>query len=192
MVSAPQPRELLTRPSSEVIFPGRVAVARPVQQRHQEGRGHALDRHAVPNFLFVARHRVQAVLVDRGGPARKYGVEQFLLGAEIVVDEGGIDPAFDGDGAHRHAVEAVEREQLFGCIEDDGRRFPAALGPGTAADRPGLARLGGGGAGIGSARHRLREGTWTRYFTCKIDMQKKRALEGPRFEVVLLWLRGDR
>jgi hypothetical protein len=49
------------------------------------------------------------------------------------MDQGRVDPAFDGDGAHRDAMEAMHREQLFGGIEDDGSGFLATLDLGTAA-----------------------------------------------------------
>jgi hypothetical protein len=148
-VRAPAARVVDQAEQGKIILPARVAVAGPVEQRHQKGRGDAFDRHAVAVLRFVARHRIQAVLVDQGGPTCEHRVEQFLLGPEVVVDQGRIDPAFDGDGAYRHAMEAVFGKQLLGRVEDDGRGFLAALGLGPAADRPGLVRLGSRDAGFG-------------------------------------------
>ena len=46
--------------------------------------------------------------------------QQGVLGAEVVVDAGEVHAGLGGDVAHRHVLEAMQREQALGRGEDGG------------------------------------------------------------------------
>lgn len=76
-------------------------------------------------------------------PLEDRGVEA-LLGAEVVADEGRVDPGLAGDRPHRCAVEADLGEDPRAGGEEGSRRPVAALLPAVAA------------SGVARVRHRPR------------------------------------
>jgi len=80
------------------------------------------------------------VAVQLGGAPAEDLEQQGVLGAEMVVDAGQVDPGLGGDVAHRDVLEAVEGEEPLGGGEHLG------LGGGFAL---GIRIEGGSGDGLG-------------------------------------------
>ncbi len=108
--------------------------------------------------------RVERAVLDRGrrgqgGRERALDgrLEDLLLGAEVVVHEGGVDPGGLGDAAHRRLLVAALGEFLAGRVQD-----AVAGGGGRLRLRTGRPSPATGGGGV---RHR--RGTFTAEARCR-------------------------
>ena len=116
------------------MFPAGPALQRPLERRSQEGFEQPLQRHGVAGVAGIAVDGVGPFIVPDLGPAQEDGVEQGPFGAEIIMDQGGIDPGLARHLADGDPIESVFGEQVLGRVED------------------GLARDSGpGGTGLGRA-----------------------------------------
>jgi hypothetical protein len=75
------------------------------------------------------REQVETLLVHRVEPTGKHGLEQLLLGPEVVVGGGQIDARGRRDRAKAGRLETVLHEQGFRRVEDLvlGHRRPARM-----------------------------------------------------------------
>ncbi|MNS59511.1 hypothetical protein D3C72_924710 [compost metagenome] len=134
-----------------VVLPPRPALQRPLERRAQEGLEQTLQRHGVARSLGVAVDGGDAFAVPDLGAAGEDGVEQLLLGPEIIVDQGRIHARLARHLADGDAVEAVFRKQVFGGVEDGvaglaragglGLLGPAATGRGGRDGRQGRGEI---------------------------------------------------
>ncbi len=111
------------------IPPALAALAVQAEHRPQIGRDDPFHRHSGAGFGLVAIHLQHALGIQHVAAPREHRVEHPALGFEVIVQQGGIDIGELGDLAHRHAIDAVAREQFLGRIEN-------ALAGGHASLRP--------------------------------------------------------
>ena len=68
----------------------------------------------------------RSLAIELAGATTKDLEQQGVLGAEVIVHRGEVDPGIGGDVAHRDVLKAVQRKQTLSRSED--RRLGGGLG----------------------------------------------------------------
>ena len=86
---------------------------------------HSFDRCAAAAGVFGGLQFAQALAIGGDTPRHEQLGDQFVLGAEMVIDRGEVDVRCRNDVAQRHVGEAALRVKPLGGVEDCS---PGAVG----------------------------------------------------------------
>ena len=105
----------------EKILAPALLVAREAQCRDQHRGEDLLHAHgARARFALELLQEFDALGVHGIEPSREDRLEQFFLGAEVVVHGGQVHAGRGSEAAQARGLEAVLHEELLGRIEDAG------------------------------------------------------------------------
>jgi len=89
------------------------------QDGAQEGVHYAFERYGgTAGFSLIRVKKGEALGVHRAHAPADHGLDERLLGLEVVVNGRQVDARFGGDGAQGGGLEAVAGEEALGGIED--------------------------------------------------------------------------
>ena len=138
-VRAPFGRVRDLRAELGIVFPALPALDIGVEIGVEERVECTFDSRCVARRAFIILQRLHSAFAGYAGTSREDRVEQRLLVAEIVIQQGVVDADLLSDVLQRDAVQAVLREQFLRGVEDLFHGLGALIG---------LARAAGGVFGL--------------------------------------------